>query len=160
MEIVFTVIAAVLAAAGIVLDISWLISIRKAEEKAFVGSLTKLIIYAVLIVISAVNIFVSESWLFWLMIMLYWIAALPAAVFTVLSPEGVRTFSFRSGGIIPLDDYRYQFVQGKSGRETLELHRKASGRLEKYQLGIKNIRTVKILADYYPKFGYENPLLK
>ncbi len=161
-QIVCTVIVAVLLAAQIIIDISWLVSISRAKERAVIGTLSHLWLDIILLGIQIANLIISDNKLIWILVTLYLVLAIPGRFINVLSPEGVRTFIIfnNKGGIIPVDDYSYQYVHSGSGKENLELHRKKSGRVETYTLGIKNIKVIQMLADYYGKYGYENPLLK
>ena len=161
-QIVCTVIVAVLAAAQLILDLSWLISILSAKERTVIGTLSHLWLYIIWSAILILELIVSDNKLIWILLAVSWAISLPPSIINVLSPEGVRTFIIfnNKDGIIPVDDYSYQYVQSGSGKEKLELHRKKSGRAETYTLGIKNIKVIQMLADYYGKYGYENPLLK
>ena len=161
-QIICTVVLAVLLAAQIIIDISWLVSISRAKERAVIGTLSHLWLDIILLGIQIADLIISDNKLIWILLILYLVLAIPGRFINVLSPEGVRTFIIfnNKDGIIPVDDYSYQYVQSGSGKEKLELHRKKSGRVEAYTLGIKNIKVIQMLADYYGKYGYENPLLK
>lgn len=161
-KIVCTVIVSALAIFQLVLDISWLVSISRAKEKAVIGSLSELWLYIIWTCIITFELISSENKLIWVLMAVSWVLAIPPAFLNILSSEGVRTFMLfgNRDGLIPVDDYSYQYVQSDSGKEKLELHRKKSGKVENYTLGIKNIKVIQMLADYYGKYGYENPLLK
>ena len=54
----------------------------------------------------------------------------------------------------------YEYGKGLFGIEKLDLFINDKKFAKGFNLGIKKMKTVKMLADWYGKHGYENPLTK
>ncbi len=155
-EIILTVIAAVILAASAVCTVSWLIALRSDKENAFVFSLSNLVINGVLIIMFILFAATGDSYrLFYLLISISEIISIPMMCGAILTTKGICTVLFIKKRYIPLSELSYQYA----GRD-LEIYQKGKSRPAKYQLCIKDTKTIKMLADWYPKHDYENPLIK
>ena len=73
----------------------------------------------------------------------------------ILTPKGIcRNFPLKDK-YVPLSDLSYEF---KDNYLAMYFSTKKNN-MVKYHIGIKNIKTVKMLADWYPKHDMTNPLL-
>ena len=155
-EKIFFVIICILIVGTIVIDIALFISWSKAKEKVFVSnwmSFISSVILGLCICLPNYDSPISIAYFICLILLI------PCEV-TCLSPEGIRTMIFRKGGIEPVENYSYEYTKSKLGIETLHLYAKGKNRPSPYNIGIKKPKTVKMLADWYGKHGYENPLTK
>ena len=154
-QIILTVITALCDAFLLIFDICLLISWLRAKEKAFITNWTGFIY-----VLLGFSIFTTSherlyGWLFLVMVVLMILSQ-----FTCISPEGVRLPIFIKGGIDPVDNYSYEYSKNDFGHEVLLLYNKNGKSGLPYNIGIKKPKTVKMLADWYGKHNYENPLTK
>ena len=155
LQIILSVIIAILCAAELVFDISLFLSWSKAKEKAFIANWTNFIYILLAIVVFLPNSKIILGWLF----LLFAVLSVPP-LFTCLSPEGVRLPIFIKGGIDPVENYSYEYKQNSLGKDTLYLYNKNGKSGLPYNIGIKKTKTVKMLAEWYGKHDYENPLIK
>ena len=151
----FLVIVCLLLVFVIIEDILLIISWSKAKEKVFVSnwlSFLSTIFFGLCICLPNYDTPISILYLICL------ILTIPCQ-FTCLSPEGIRT-AFKKGGLIPVENLSYEYTKTKFGIDILSLYDEVKSRPSTYNIGIKNPKTVKMLADWYGKHGYENPLTK
>ncbi len=80
--------------------------------------------------------------------------AMPVSSTTILTPKGICKKTCLKQTYIPVSDLSYEFKD-----EKLDMHLTNKEKPETYQYGIKNTNTVKMLADWYPKYEYKNPIL-
>ena len=59
-----------------------------------------------------------------------------------------------------MQNLSYEYSKGLFGMEKLDLFLNDKKLAQSFNLGIKKMKTVKMLADWYGKHGYENPLTK
>ena len=152
---IFSVILALCAAFLLISDICLFISWHRAKEEAFVTNWTSFIYVLLGIVIAVTN----HNDLWGILLLAMALLAIPSQ-FTCLSPEGVRLPIFIKGGIDPVENYSYEYTKNGFGHEVLLLCNKNGKSGLPYNIGIKNPKTVKMLADWYGKHNYENPLTK
>lgn len=152
---IFFVLICIACIASIILDIGLFISWSKAKEKAFVANWLSMLAIALLCV---VNLLPGERDLNSTALAVLMILVIPCEM-TCLSPEGVRTAIFRNGGLEPVENLSYEYKKGRLGMEQLYIY-KGSPLFGIFNFGIKKPKTVKMLADWYGKHGYENPLTK
>ena len=150
----------VLCIISIILDVGMFISWSKAKEKAFVANWLS---FLITVFLFAVNLIPGEIDRISIALDILMLLVLPCE-FTCLSPEGIRTMIFRNKGLNPVENLSYEYKKGrffenlciyqnnvKSGSKDLPM---------RFNIGIKRPKTVKMLADWYGKHGYENPLIK
>ena len=153
---VLTIVLVIVSVFALILDIGIFISWAKAKEKAIVGNwMTSGL--ALVIALANLIIFPSVTSAMLLAAVVLWI---PISCLTCLSPEGIRIPVFINGGISPVGNHSYEYKKNSLGMETLYIYNKNSKKASAQNLGIKKMKTVKMLADWYGKHGYENPLTK
>ena len=152
---IFFVIICILCVIGVITDIGLFISWSKAKEKVFVANW---ISFLATIFLCAVNLLPGEIDRISIALVIMMILVIPCQ-FTCLSPEGIRT-DFKKGGLIPVENLSYEYTKTKFGIDILSLYDEGKSRPSTYNIGIKKPKTVKMLADWYSKHGYENPLIK
>ena len=152
---IFFVIICILCVIGVITDIGLFISWSKAKEKVFVANW---ISFLTTIFLCAVNLLPGEIDRISIALVIMMILVIPCQ-FTCLSPEGRRT-DFKKGGLIPVENLSYEYTKTKFGIDILSLYDEGKSRPSTYNIGIKKPKTVKMLADWYGKHGYENPLIK
>ena len=152
---IFFVIICILCVIGVITDIGLFISWSKAKEKVFVANW---ISFLTTIFLCAVNLLPGEIDRISIALVIMMILVIPCQ-FTCLSPEGIRT-DFKKGGLIPVENLSYEYTKTKFGIDILSLYDEGKSRPSTYNIGIKKPKTVKMLADWYSKHGYENPLIK
>ena len=154
-ENIIFILLCIIDAAMLVFDISVLISVFKAKEKAVVTSFVNLstlfgeiaLVIMLLFLLGKTKCIIMLGVFVLLFILQY---------FTFISPEGICTSIFnKNGGIIPKDSISYEYSEKK-----LKLHINGSKKPLIFDIGTTHKKTIKMLADNYPKHGYENPLLK
>ncbi|WP_295077269.1 hypothetical protein [Ruminococcus sp.] len=155
MSTFFTVVLIILCAAALVYDICCFISWSRAKEKSFISNILAL---AGIIVLAVCGLFLKNTAHSVLMILLA-VLLIPCDI-TCLSPEGIRTAIFANKGISPVKNLSYEYGKGLFGMEKLDLFINDKKFAKGFNLGIKKMKTVKMLADWYGKHGYENPLTK
>ena len=155
MSTFFTIILIILCAVVLVYDICCFISWSRAKEKAFISNIWSL---AVILIIAACGLLLKNSLRSVLLTSLA-VLLIPLNI-TCLSPEGIRTAIFANKGISPVQNLSYEYGKGLFGMEKLDLFINNKKFAQGFNLGIKNKKTVKMLADWYGKHGYENPLTK
>ena len=155
MSTFFTVVLIILCAAALVYDICCFISWSRAKEKSFISNILAL---AGIIVLAVCGLFLKNTAHSVLMILLA-VLLIPCDI-TCLSPEGIRTAIFANKGISPVKNLSYEYGKGLFGMEKLDIFINDKKIAQGFNLGIKNMKTVKMLADWYGKHGYENPLTK
>ena len=155
MSTFFTVVLIILCAAALVYDICCFISWSRAKEKSFISNILAL---AGIIVLAVCGLFLKNTAHSVLMILLA-VLLIPCDI-TCLSPEGIRTAIFANKGISPVKNLSYEYGKGLFGMEKLDLFMNDKKFANGFNLGIKRKKTVKMLADWYGKHSYENPLTK
>ena len=155
MSTFFTVVLIILCAAALVYDICCFISWSRAKEKSFISNILAL---AGILVLAVCGLFLKNTAHSVLMVLLA-VLLIPCDI-TCLSPEGIRTAIFANKGISPVKDLSYEYGKGLFGMEKLDLFINDKKFAKGFNLGIKKMKTVKMLADWYGKHGYENPLTK
>jgi len=80
--------------------------------------------------------------------------AMPVTSTTLLTPKGICNKNCLKQTYVPVADVSYQYKD-----EKLELHYPKKNKTENYQYGIKKTGTVTMLADWYPKYEYTNPIV-
>ena len=155
MSTFFTIILIILCAVVLVYDICCFISWSRAKEKSFISNIWAL---AVILILAACGLFVKNTVHSILLISLA-VLIIPFDI-TCLSPEGIRTAIFANKGISPVKNLSYEYGKGLFGIEKLDLFINDKKFAKGFNLGIKKMKTVKMLADWYGKHGYENPLTK
>ena len=155
MSTFFTIILIILCAVVLVYDICCFISWSRAKEKAFISNIWSL---AVILIIAACGLLLKNSLRSVLLTSLA-VLLIPLNI-TCLSPEGIRTAIFANKGISPVQNLSYEYGKGLFGMEKLDLFINNKKFAQGFNLGIKNKKTVKMLADWYGKHSYENPLTK
>ena len=155
MSTFFTIILIILCAVVLVYDICSFISWSRAKEKAFISNIFSL---AFIIIIAVCGLLLKNS-LHSVLLTSIAVLLIPLNI-TCLSPEGIRTAIFANKGISPVKDLSYEYSKGLFGMEKLDLFLNDKKLAQSFNLGIKKMKTVKMLADWYGKHGYENPLTK
>ena len=155
MNIFVTIIISIFCVFALVYDICSFISWSRAKEKALISNFWSL---AIIILIGVCGAFINNTVNSILLIILA-ILIIPSAI-TCISPEGIRTALFINNGISPVQNLSYEYSKGLFGIEKLNLFLNNKKLVNGFNLGIKKPKTVKMLADWYGKHGYENPLTK
>ena len=153
-ETVITILLAILCLLTFFLVIGLIISWSKAKEKVFVTNWANYISVVFPILIFLFNKGSLYGWL----LLIIGILMIPYQL-TCLSPEGVRLPIFIKGGIDPVENYSYEYTKNGFGHEVLLLCNKNGKSGLPYNIGIKKPKTVKMLADWYGKHDYKNPML-
>jgi len=154
-NMIIIVALVVICVESLFITVRWLIYMATEKEKALAGSLDSLIACAVGIVIFSVLCIIDAKmrWIYALTAICE-LLSLPACCFSILTPKGIcRNFALKSR-YVPTSELSYEFAD-----KDLVMHFNNKPKPVKYRLGIKNIKTVKMLADWYPKHGYTNPLI-
>lgn len=152
---IFFGIVCILCVMSVVIDIGLFISWSKVKEKVFVSNWMS---FLTTIILCVTNLLPGEADRNSIALVIMMILIIPCE-FTCLSPEGVRTAIFRNGGIEPVQNLSYEYRKNSLGLEQLYIYKGQSSR-GTFNVGIKKPKTVKMLADWYGKHGYENPLTK
>ena len=155
MSTFFTVVLIILCTVALVYDICCFISWSRAKEKSFISNILSL---AVIVIIAVCGLFIKNTVHSVLLVSLA-VLLIPFDI-TCLSPEGIRTAIFVNKGISPVQNLSYEYGKGMFGMEKLDLFLNDKKLAQGFNLGIKRPKTVKMLADWYGKHGYENPLTK
>ena len=155
-DIIISVILGLACVGFLIFDISMFISWSKAKEKAFVSNWTS---FLMSLLLGVGVVLPNKDSIFSIIYIICLILMLPLEV-TCLSPEGIRSSIFKNNGIDPVENYSYEFGKNSLGMETLYIFDSRKTRGIPYNIGIKKTKTVKMLADWYGKHGYENPLTK
>jgi len=156
MSTFFTVVLIILCAAALVYDICCFISWSRAKKKSFISNIWAL---ALLLFIGVCGALLIKNTAHSVLLTLLAILLIPFDI-TCLSPEGIRTAIFANKGISPVQNLSYEYGKGLFGMEKLDLFMNGKKFAQGFNLGIKKMKTVKMLADWYGKHGYENPLTK
>ncbi|MBP5581535.1 MAG: hypothetical protein J6X85_07100 [Ruminococcus sp.] len=154
-DIILIVLLVILCIIAIILNITEFISWSKAKEKVFVGNWINI----ALPVILALALQIRPS-LITVLFLVMVILTIPICGFDCLSPEGIRYPIFMNKGISPVANHSYEYKKGLFGIEHLYIYNNRTNKKLSYNIGIKKMKTVKMLADWYGKHGYENPLTK
>lgn len=152
---VFGYFGIVLAVIAILLELSYILSVLIAKNKAVVANKKVLVAYTIIALIGIIVFVLIYSVTLTALIYSLAVLLLIPSAFTFLTPEGIRTFLFAGKGIISTDRISYEYKD-----KVLELYINDSGIPKVYDLGTTNINTVKMLADWYSKHDYQNPLIK
>ncbi|MCR5601219.1 MAG: hypothetical protein K6G33_10830 [Ruminococcus sp.] len=139
--------------------INLLRGILRHKEAAIVINLPTLLIYFIAIIVEIIlaifNKDFSVPWILMTVIMLLSVLCLCVP----LTPEGIVSAGPLKSKLIPREEYSYEFSKDKMG-DCVKIYRNGASRPAVFHLGIKNMKTVKMLADWYSKHDYENPLTK
>ncbi len=156
LETIIFVVAVVLLAVSALMTMSWLTAFIREKEKALVYSAEMLICAGIVTILSFAVFIIGKGHDTALgLIALAVLISIPSVCGVILTPKGVcRSLSF-GRKYAPSSEVSYEF-KGSA----LEIYTPGSTRPAKFQIGTKSIRTVKMLADWYQKHGYENPLIK
>jgi hypothetical protein len=155
MSTFLTVVLIILCTVALVSDICFFISWSRAKEKSFISNIWSL---AVLLVIAVCGM-LDKNTVHSVLLVSLAVLLIPFDI-TCLSPEGIRTAIFANKGISPVQNLSYEYSKGLFGIEKLDLFMNNKKFARGFNLGIKKPKTVKMLADWYGKHGYENPLTK
>ena len=138
----------------------WLIAYFTEKEKAVVGSRESLnlciIVTSIFVLLFVMELFIgNKSWVYAAAAFAE-LLSLPSGVFSIFTPKGIcKLFSLKKT-YVPTSDLSYEF---KEDHLVVYFTKKQKNNMVRYHIGIKNMNTVKILADWYPKHDYKNPLL-
>lgn len=145
----------------ILLYISWAVTIIRTKEKRVIISVEPFLYYPLaLVLVFTLSFISSDMQLIFRLLLAEMILIIPSQFITVISPKGILTMFFMNGGYVGVDNLSYEYKTGSFKKEYLYIYNKYKSRPSKFIFGIKNMKTIKMLADYYSKHGYENPLLK
>ncbi|EWM53820.1 hypothetical protein [Ruminococcus flavefaciens] len=156
-------IATIAISAGLLFTILCCINllrgIFKFKDKAIVLNLPVLLLYTIAIIGGIFLIIFNKSFRVpWILLEVM----LLLSVFTALVPitsQGIVSAGPLGCKLLPREEYSYEFGKDKMG-ECLKLYRQGTDKPATFHLGIKNMKTVKLLADWYGKHNYENPLTR
>ena len=154
-EKIFFVIVCLLLVFIIIEDILIIRSWSKIKEKVFVSNWLSFLCPVLMVLgvwASGRNSYISIAFLICL------IFSIPSYI-TCLSPQGIRT-AFKKDDLDPVENFSYEYKKNSIGLEQLYIYKKGFKRPTTYNIGIKKTKTVKMLADWYGKHDYENPLIK
>ena len=153
-ELIFTVLSVVLVAGSAANLVSWLALIKRKDASPVfeLWSIVFFPIMAVLFVLYGVFLANESFRLYWILIAAVMALTTPASASAVVTENGLCNILFGYRRYTPPERVQYQY-NGKY----LALYAPRYKRV--YRLNTNNIKTVKILADFYPKHGYSNPLL-
>lgn len=140
-------------------DINLLRGIAKVKEKVFVVNLPILLLYIIAIAADIVLLIFNKGFRVPWAILLGTLILSIIGLFVPISPQGIISAAPLGCKLMPSGGYSYEFAKGKIG-ECLKIYGKGKEKPAVFHLGIKNMKTVKMLADWYGKHGYENPLTK
>ena len=152
---IFFVLVCLLLVFIIIEDIFLIRSWSKAKEKVFVSNWLSFLCPVLSVLcpwMSSRNIYIPIAFL------ICCILTIPFQ-FTCLSPEGIRT-AFKKDDLDSVENFSYEYKKNSIGLEQLYIYKKGFKRPTTYNIGIKKTKTVKMLADWYGKHNYENPLTK
>ena len=153
-ENIIFILLCIINAAMLVYDISILISIIKTKEKAVVTAWIN--ISSVLCEIGLINVlFITLGRTKCILMLGVFVLLMIFPYFTFISPEGILTSLFIGGGLIPKDNISYEYSDKK-----LKLYVNGSKKPLIFDIATTRTKTVKMLADNYPKHNFENPLVK
>ena len=131
----------------------------KFKDKVIVMNLPALLLYIIAIAVGIALVIFNKGfrvpWILMEVILLLSIFSLCVPI----TPQGVVNEGPFGCKLLPREEYSYEFGKDKMG-ECMKLYRKGVEKPAVFHLGIKNMKTVKMLADWYGKHGYENPLTK
>lgn len=133
--------------------------IFRCKEKAIVVNLYLLICYIITIAAFCSLIAFGHSFRVpWILMTIFFIISV-FCNFIPVTPQGIiQAYPFGLK-MIPNEEYSYEYSKDKLG-ECVKLYRKGVEKPAVFHIGIHKPSTVKILADWYGKHGYENPLTK
>ncbi|HRR77680.1 MAG TPA: hypothetical protein P5191_12860 [Ruminococcus sp.] len=153
-ELIFTVLAALMLASSVINDILWAVYLKKNKNTSPVFSLSSIVIDFLLIGVFTFSFVRADNGFkpFWLMMLICMVVSIPTSTGSVITEKGLGTFSFCFKMFIPAESVKYQY-KGK----LLELY--PNNQKRTYRFNINNIKTVKLLADWYPKYEFINPLI-
>lgn len=153
-ELIFTVLAALMLAVSVINDILWAIFLKKNKNASPVFSLSSMITDLLIVGVSIFSFTRANDTFkpFWLLLIICMVIALPTSTGSIITEKGFCTFALGFKNLIPAEFVKYQY-KGNN----LELY--PNNQKRTYRFNIKNIKTVKLLADWYPKYGFTNPLI-
>jgi hypothetical protein len=155
--------ATIACSAGVLFELLCCINLLRGmlrhKEKTIVMNLPALLLYFIAIIVGICLAIFNASfripWILMTVIMLLSVFCLCVPV----TPDGIVSAGPLKSELIPREEYSYEFSKDKMG-DCVKLYRSGADRPAVFHLGIKNMKTVKMLADWYGKHGYENPLTK
>ncbi|MBR3667840.1 MAG: hypothetical protein IKN66_11910 [Ruminococcus sp.] len=131
----------------------------KFKDKVIVMNLPALLLYIIAIAAATALVIFNKGfrvpWLLMEVILLLSVFSLCVPI----TPQGIINEGPFGCKLLQREEYSYEFGRDKCG-ECMKLYRKGVEKPAVFHLGIKNMKTVKMLADWYGKHGYENPLTK
>ncbi len=156
-------LATIACSVGVLVELMCCINLLRGmlrhKDKAVVMNLPVLLLYFIAadtgIALAIFNESFRVPWILMTVIMLLCIVCLAVPI----TNEGIVSASPLKSVVIPREEYSYEFSKDKMG-ECVKLYRNNAEKPAVFHLGIKNMKTVKMLADWYGKHGYENPLTK
>lgn len=157
---IFFVALCVLCAVALFTLTKWLIAYATEKEKTLVGSreslLAGIIAPALFLLVFIIELLTGKTEWIYLIAGVCEIVYLPAATFSILTPKGIcRNFSLKRS-YVPVSELSYEFTDQYLA---MYFNNRKKNNMVKYHIGIKNMDTVKMLADWYPKHNMTNPLL-
>lgn len=140
-------------------SINLLRGMLKFKDKAIVLNLPTLLLYAIAIAVDIfLIIFVKGFRVPWILLGAILLLSIFCLMVLVTS-QGVVSAGPLGCKLLPREEYSYEFGKDRMG-DCMKLFRKGNDKPAVFHLGIKSMKTVKMLADWYGKHGYENPLTK
>ena len=157
-EIFYNVILGVLfalCAVSLFITVRWLIYVLKEKEKAFIGSFQTLISSIIFVAVFSLMFFLEDNtrWVYGLTA-LFELIALPPSCFNILTPKGICKGLSLKSKYFPVSELSYEY----SGKN-VEMYFKDKPKPTVYSLLTQNTNTVKMLADWYSKHDYKNPII-
>lgn len=140
-------------------DINLLRGITKVKEKVFVINLPILLLYIIALAADIALLVFNKGFRVPLIILLGTLLLSIPGLMVPISPQGIINAAPLGCKLMPRENYSYEFAKGKI-YECLKIYGKNKETPAVFHIGIKNMKTVKMLADWYGKHGYENPLTK
>ena len=164
---IFVIIQNIIIICGLVFNvlfgINFIRALKDNKNTCFIGNIFFVLIYAVLLLLFIIYGIFNGFELFDILFIAFIVTGVPMS-FTPLTEKGIIKTQPFGYTYISREKCSYEYVQGKF-LETLYIYQNGleSGGKEipmKYHIGIKKPKTVKMLADWYGKHNYENPLTK
>ena len=156
-------LATVVASAGIIFalltSINLIRGMLKYKERAIIINLPLFLSYMVTALGFCALLILNESFRIpWLLMMIFWLFSV-FCLCVPITPQGVM-YVFPFGyKLVSNEEYSYEYSETKFG-ECVKLYRKGIEKPAVFHIGIHKSTTVKMLADWYGKHGFENPLTK
>ena len=129
------------------------------KEKAIVINLHLLLSYIVTILaFCSLIIFGNDFQLPWILMTVFFVLSLFCCLIPI-TPHGIVQAFPLGMKLVPNQEYSYEYAKDKLC-ECVKLYRNGVDKPAVFHIGIHRPATVKMLADWYSKHGYENPLTK